>query len=165
MPGLKREGKKQVSPTPRSFGRRGGSSASRPGRAVSWAPGIYLFGSGAGRMLIRRGARAGRGMPRGWTTLCLLSLLREYGPSRVWAARLSCGEGRRSPGGWARGVEPRDPCSPHAPTPTAAPGLVETGSVEPSLAGTRASPETGKGWGDATGGGGGGGVGHMVSLN
>lgn len=105
MPGLKREGKKQVSPTPRSFGRRGGSSASRPGRAVSWAPGIYLFGSGAGRMLIRRGARAGRGMPRGWTTLCLLSLLREYGPSRVWAARLSCGEGRRSPGGWARGVE------------------------------------------------------------
>uniref|UniRef100_A0A4X1TEV0 CD34 molecule n=1 Tax=Sus scrofa TaxID=9823 RepID=A0A4X1TEV0_PIG len=26
-------------------------------------------------MLIRRGARAGRGMPRGWTTLCLLSLL------------------------------------------------------------------------------------------
>ncbi|XP_059944400.1 hematopoietic progenitor cell antigen CD34 isoform X2 [Mesoplodon densirostris] len=26
-------------------------------------------------MLVRRGARAGRGMPRGWTALCLLSLL------------------------------------------------------------------------------------------
>lgn len=31
-------------------------------------------------MLGRRGARAERGMPRGWTALCLLSLLREYPP-------------------------------------------------------------------------------------
>ncbi|XP_006888069.1 PREDICTED: hematopoietic progenitor cell antigen CD34-like [Elephantulus edwardii] len=65
------EGKKQESYTPAGGG---GRSASRPGRAVSSARGICL-GSGAGRMLVRKGARAGPGLPRGWTALCLLSLL------------------------------------------------------------------------------------------
>lgn len=72
-------------------------------------------------MLGRRGARAERGMPRGWTALCLLSLLREY-RLRARPAGLGGEERRRSPGGRARGVrytEGRDPCLDLRPTPRA----------------------------------------------
>ena len=82
-------------------------------------------------MLGRRSARAERGMPRGWTALCLLSLLREY-PLRA-----------RGPPGWAgrvaglleaERVQPATPrkgtsVSTHAPSPLAAPGFGGTRAV------------------------------------
>ncbi|KAM6217375.1 hematopoietic progenitor cell antigen CD34 [Rhynchocyon petersi] len=49
-------------------------------------------------MLVRRGARAGPGLPRGWTALCLLSLLCEYRP------RAAARRGRGFPG--AEGTGP-----------------------------------------------------------
>lgn len=71
-------------------------------------------------MLGRRGARAERGMPRGWTALCLLSLLREYRlrarPAGLgWAARRVAAplEGERA----VSYTQGRDPClnlRPHA---------------------------------------------------
>lgn len=75
-------------------------------------------------MLVGRGARAGRGMPRGWTALCLLSLLREYRPR----ARAG-GEGPRSPAAERAepgGAEGRDPGPHPRPTPTAARGSGRT---------------------------------------
>lgn len=69
-------------------------------------------------MLGRRGARAGRGMPRGWTALCLLTLLREYPPRA--AAGLD-GEGRAlSPPRGGQGSLP--PSKPLRPGPLQAAG-------------------------------------------
>lgn len=67
-------------------------------------------------MLAGRGARAGRGMPRGWTALCLLSLLlREYrlrARAAGWVLPLPW-PSAQSPRG-AGGKGPRPPPTPHA---------------------------------------------------
>lgn len=97
---------KQASPTPLPGGGAGVRASEQSlGRCAS-------PGSRAGRML-------GRGMPRGWTALCLLTLLREYPPRA--AAGLD-GEGRAlSPPRGGQG--PLPPSKP--PTPRAAPGFGE----------------------------------------
>lgn len=143
-------GKKQESPT---LLPGGGAGAARPARAEQSLGLVHLFGSSSRRMLVRRGARVGRGMPRGWTALCLLSLLREYRP-RVAARPTGSGEGRRSPRDGARRAELRGGKGPlpqpTPPRPRLLLALVGRGPFEPSPTGTSASPGNRWGW-DGTG--------------
>ncbi|XP_057585870.1 hematopoietic progenitor cell antigen CD34 isoform X2 [Hippopotamus amphibius kiboko] len=74
VPGLKREGRGKSKFRPPHVRAEGRELRVQAGPS-SVLGSLHLFGSGAGRMLVRRGARAGRGMPRGWAALCLLSLL------------------------------------------------------------------------------------------
>lgn len=126
--------------------RRGGSIGSRPRKQCLGL--CASLRSGAGRMLGRRGARAERGMPRGWTALCLLSLLREY-RLRARPAGLGGEEGRRSPRGRAcsqlhRGKGPLP--QPTPPRLWLLQALVGRGLCELIPAGPGASPVKSVGW-------------------
>ena len=81
-------------------------------------------------MLVGRGARSGRGMPRGWTALCLLSLLREYRPRARAAGRVPAlpEPSAQSPGARREGTPPPTSCPNPRPAPTAAPGSGGTGA-------------------------------------
>lgn len=131
LPGLKREGRGKARISHPASRRRGGSIGSRPRKQCLGL--CASLRSGAGRMLGRRGARAERGMPRGWTALCLLSLLREYRlrarPAGLgWAARRVAAplEGERAESATHR---EGTPASTYAPTPMAAPGFGGTRAV------------------------------------
>ena len=122
-----------------TLGRRGGEPRV-PAGPGSVSLSAHLSGVAAGMMLGRRGARAGRGMVRGWTALCLLSLLREYGP-RARPARLGGGEDRRSPGGRARRVEATtEPGGPPPRGPPAPPPRAHAHCRSSWLGGTEAAP-------------------------
>lgn len=136
MPGIKREGRGKSQLAHPAPGRR--AVAARPAGRARLGLSASLR-SGAGRMLVGRGARAGRGMPRGWTALCLLSLLREYrprAPGRAGRVGALPRRSAQSPGG----AEGRDLGPTHAPRPRRLRAPVARGPSEPLPAGTGASP-------------------------
>lgn len=147
LPGLKREGRGKARISHPASRRRGGSIGSRPRKQCLGL--CASLRSGAGRMLGRRGARAERGMPRGWTALCLLSLLREY-RLRARPAGLGGEEGRRSPRGRARSQLHTGKGPLPQPTPPRLwllQALVGRGLCELIPAGPSASPVKSVGWG------------------